>query len=69
MVVVGLQLYGKVTSIFKEKKDEAGNITRKAGPYDYFLGQAVTFFYQMLIIQFAETYMQLAKKITYNENH
>jgi len=50
MTVVGIQLYGKVTSIFKEHKDAQGNITRKAGPYDYFLGQGVTFVYQMLLI-------------------
>lgn len=69
MTVVGLQLYGKVTGIFNTKKDAEGNVTYKATPLDFFLGQAVTFFYQMLITEFANTYMKLAKKITYNENH
>ena len=69
MTVVGLQLYGKVTGIFATKKDAEGNVTYKATPLDFFLTQAVTFFYQMLITEFANTYMKLSKKITYNENH
>ena len=45
MVVIGLQMYGKVSAIFKDKKDADGNVIKKAGPYDYFLGQATTFLY------------------------
>jgi hypothetical protein len=64
-----MELYSKVSALFKDKMDADGNIVHKAAPIDFFLGQAVTFFYQLIIIKFGNTYKSLATTITYNENH
>ena len=42
---------------------------RKAGPYDYFIGQGITFVYQLMIINLGGIYRDLAAKICYDENH
>lgn len=46
-----------------------GEILQKAGPYDYFIGQGITFVYQLMIINLGAVYRDLATKITYDENH
>lgn len=69
LVVVTMTLYGRVKGFFGKKTDAAGNVTQKGGPYDWFIVQGMTFFYQMIIIKMGATYKGLATTITYNENH
>jgi hypothetical protein len=69
LVVVTMTLYGRLKGLFGAKKDANGNVTRLAGPYDWFIVQGMTFFYQMVIIKMGATYKGLATTITYNENH
>ena len=67
LVVVTMTAYGKLKGLFGDKKVD-GKVV-KGGPYDWFIVQGMTFFYQMVIIKMGATYKGLAATITYNENH
>jgi len=69
VVLVMIQIYQYVSSLFKNKVGPNGDVIRKAGPYDYFIGQGVTFVYQLMIINLGGVYRDLAAKICYDENH
>lgn len=64
-----IQVYQYISSFFKNKFDANGLIILKAGPYDYYIGQAITFVYQLMIINLGAVYRDLSTKITYDENH